>query len=152
MRPVMTVMGSLILAGNLLLAVPVRQSTVVLRSAEQSEQEVRRDIAQALVDKGIEATSASMMVAEHFGDFEQNLAVAFSHLQILFPELERKAILSDMAERVLRKEPFAFDDYDRLVAMLHRLSGIALSPSHFSRARQCVLLNRNLFRSQPLRG
>ena len=105
MRPMMTVMGSLILAGNLLLAVPVRQSTVVLRSAEQSEQEVRRDIAQALVDKGIEATSASMMVAEHFGDFEQNLAVAFSHLQILFPELERKAILSDMAERVLRKSP-----------------------------------------------
>jgi hypothetical protein len=147
MRPVMTVMGSLILAGNLLLAVPVRQNTVVVRSAEQSEQEVRRGIAQALVDRGIEAATASWMVAEQYGHFERNLAVAFSHLQILFPELERTAILSDMADRVLRGEPFAFNDYDRLVAMLHRLTGVNLSSSQLARARQCVLLNRNLFRS-----
>jgi hypothetical protein len=147
MRPVMTVMGSLILAGNLLLAVPVRQSTVVVRNAEQSEQEVRKGVAQALVDKGIESASAAQMVTEQYGHYERNLAVGYAHMRILFPELEREAILSDMAERALRQEAFAFDDYDQVVSMLYRLKGISLSPSHYERARQCVLLNRNLFRS-----
>jgi len=144
MRPVMIAMGSLILAGNLLLAFPVRQNTLAVRSAEQSEQEVRKGVMQALEDRGLETASAQQLVEEQYGAFDARLGVALAHLQILFPELERGTILKDMADRVLRREPIAFDDYDRLVGMLHRLKGPNLSPAHYARAHQCVLLNRHL--------
>jgi len=144
MRPVMTVIGSLILAGNLLLAVPVRQNTVVVRNAEQSEQELRKEMTRMLEARGIEGPSASHLVAEHTGMQNKSLVRAFTHMRLLFPELKHEMILADMAERILRQEPLAFDDYDRLIAMLHRLKGVKLTASDYERSRQCVLLNRYL--------
>ena len=147
MRPVMTVMGSLLLAGNLLLAVPVRPNNLVVRNAEQAEQEVRSGIAEVLMQKGLEAASATQLVTQRFGQYDRKLAQAFTHLHLLFPELKRETLLAYMAERILHNEPFAFDDYDHLVAMLHRIEGVDLTPVHYERLRQCALLNRSLFRS-----
>ena len=130
MRPVMTVMGSLILAGNLLLAVPVRQNTLLIRNAEQSERDLRGGVAEALVNRGIEAASASHLVTERYGRYDRKLAQAFMHLSLLFPELKRETILAYMADRILHDEAFAFDNYDHLVAMLHRLRGVDLTPAH----------------------
>lgn len=148
MRPVMVLMGSLLIAGNLLLAVPVRPNTLLLRSAGQTGQEVRSGIADILVQKGMEPASASHLVAERFGRDDGKIAQAFSHIALLFPELKREAVLGHMAERILHNDAFAFDDYDHLVAMLHRLEGINLSASHYTRLEQCTLLNRALF-SKP---
>jgi hypothetical protein len=147
MRPVMTVMGSLLLAGNLLLALPVRPNTLLVRNAEQAEQEVRSGIADILTQKGMEAASAAHLVTERYGRYDRKLAQAFTHLQLLFPELKRETLLAYMAERILHNEAFAFDDYDHLVAMLHRLEGVDLSAAHYDRVRQCALLNRSLFRA-----
>lgn len=147
MRPVMTVMGSLLLAGNLLLALPVRPNTMVVRNAEQAEQEVRSGIADILVQKGMERASAAHLVTERYGRYASKLAQAFTHLRLLFPELDRNALLAYMAERILHNEAFAFDDYDHLVAMMQRLDGVNLSAAQYDRLRQCVLLNRSLFRS-----
>ncbi len=143
MRPVMTVMGSLILAGNLLLAMPVRPSMVVVRSAEQSEHEVRKGVAAALEAKGIESDSARRIVAERYDASGDGLALSYAHFRMLFPEYTGDAVLAEMARRTLHGEPLPFADYDRLVAMLYRLDGVALTPSHFERARHCVLLNRH---------
>ncbi|UFS61964.1 hypothetical protein LOH54_09915 [Sulfurimonas sp. HSL-3221] len=146
MRPVMTVMGSLILAGNLLLAVPLRPNAVTVRNAEQSEHEVRKAVAEALVAKGLEAQSAQQIVAERFAPESGSFAVVYAHFRMLFPEYSSDAVLSEMARRVLHGERLTFDDYDQLVGMLHRLEGVALTPSHYERARHCALLNR--YRSQ----
>ncbi|MHC3995354.1 hypothetical protein ACXWTF_11040 [Thiomicrolovo sp. ZZH C-3] len=142
MRPVMTVMGSLILAGNLLLAVPVRPSAVNVRSAEQSEHEVRKAVVAALEAKGLEPQSAQQIVAERFAPEGGSFAIVYTHFCMLFPEYSGDALLSEMARRVLHGERLNFDDYDQLIGMLHRLEGVALTPSHYERARHCALLNR----------
>ncbi|WP_345987377.1 hypothetical protein WCX18_09645 [Sulfurimonas sp. HSL1-2] len=144
MRPVMTVMGSLILAGNLLLAVPLRPSAVTVRSAEQSEHEVRKAVAEALVARGLEAGSAQQIVAEYFAPQGSGLAVSYAHFRMLFPEYASDAVLAEMARRVLHGEGLAFNDYDQLIGMLHRLEGVALTPSHYERARHCALMSRYL--------
>ena len=144
MKPVITVMGSLLLAGNLLLAVPLRQNTLAVRTAEQSDREMRKVMAEHLIDRGLEAPTADHLVAEHFGTQGQALSQALLHIAILFPEVKREAIVKDIATRILYRETIALADYDYLVGMLSRLNGVALSASHYERIRQCVLLNRNL--------
>jgi len=143
MRPVMTVMGSLMLAGNLLLAVPLRPNAVIVRTAEQSEQEVRKGVVEALEAKGLESTSARRIVAEQYDALGNGLALSFAHFRMLFPEYSHHAVLAEMARHALYGQNRVFDDYDHLIAMLHRLEGIALTPSHYTRARHCVLLNRH---------
>lgn len=144
MRPMMTVMGSLLLAGNLLLAVPVRQNSVVLRSAEQSEREIRTALTTQLAQRGLDTNTARHLVAEYFGDKGTQLAAQVMQLSILFPELNQTDIINDIASQILRRQAVALDDYDYLVGMLSRLEGIRLTTSHYDRIRQCVLLNRAL--------
>jgi hypothetical protein len=148
MRPVMIAMGSLLLAGNLLFAVPVRQNTVQLRNAEQADLEIRRGVEEALESRGVETEEVQRMVSEHFGSAGTKHAHGFAHFTLLFPDIRHSAVVSYVAERVLRKEAFAFDNYDHLVAMLQRISGPSLASSHYDRLRHCVLLNRSLIRSQ----
>lgn len=144
MKPVMTVMGSLLLAGNLLLAVPLRQNNMVVRSAEQSEREIRSVLIRHLTQRGIEAASAEHLVTEHFGHDGAVLAGSVMHVAMLFPEVKREAILQDIATQVLHRQVVALDDYDYLVGMLSRLEGVTLSASQYARIRQGVLLNRAL--------
>jgi len=99
----MIMMGSLLLAGNLLLAVPVRQNTLFIRNAEQANQEVRKGIEEMLVQKGLEPAKAHLMVAERYGESDRNLAQSFTHLSMLFPELQHEKALAYMAERILHR-------------------------------------------------
>jgi len=145
----MVMMGSLLLAGNLLLAVPIRQNTLFVRNAEQADLEVRRGLEEQLVQKGLEAERAQFMVADRFGESDRNLAQAFTHFSMLFPEVGHDKVLAYVAERILRQEAFSFENYDHLVAMFHRIEGLNLTPSHYERLRHCALLNRSLLRSQP---
>ena len=148
MRPVMIAMGSLLLAGNLLFAIPLRQNTVLIRNAEQSDQEIRKGIEAALERRGMEPTVVQRMVSEHYGASNTKLTQEFAHFALLFPEVKQDAVVAYVADRVLRRESFAFDNYDHLVAMMHTLVGLHATPSHYDRLRHCVLLNRSLFRSQ----
>lgn len=141
-------MGSLLLAGNLLLAVPVRQNSVVIRSAEQSEREIRAALTTQLTQRGLEMKTARHFVAEYFGNDGTQLAAQLMQLSMLFPELKRTDIISDIASQVLHRQTVALDDYDCLVGMMSRLEGVRLSKSHYDRIRQCVLLNRTV---QPRR-
>jgi hypothetical protein len=137
-------MGSLLLAGNLLLAVPLRQNNVVVRSAEQSEREMRSVLIRHLTERGLESASAEHLVTEHFGQDGAALAAGVMYLAMLFPEVKREAILQDIATQVLQGQTVALDDYDYLVGMLSRLEGLPLSVSHYARIRQGVLLNRTM--------
>lgn len=147
MRPIITVVGSLLLAGNLLLAVPLRQNTLAIRTAEQTDRQMRKAIIEHLVDRGLEVSTAEHLVTEHFGAQGEAFSQALLHIAILFPEVKREAIVKDVATRILHRETIALADYDYLVGMLSRLNGVALPASHYDRIRECVLLNRTLFRS-----
>ena len=144
MRPVMIAMGSLILAGNLLLAVPLRQNAVTLRSAEQAERDVRKAVIEHLEARGLEPASAQELAAQHEERWGRKTLQGLTHFQLLFPEVKRHALVKELALQLLRRETFAFDDYDHLAGMLHRLKGVNLGASDYHRLRQCVLLNRSV--------
>ena len=83
MRPVMIAMGSLILAGNLLLAVPLRQNAVTLRSAEQAERDVRKAVIEHLEARGLEPASAQELAAQHEERWGRKTLQGLTHFQLL---------------------------------------------------------------------
>ena len=144
MRPIATLMGSLLLAGNLLLALPVRQNVLVVRNAEQAEREIRREMSAYLVSRGLEPESALRTVERHFDAGAKQAAVHVHFFTAIFPEVSREALLRYGAQRALRGETFDLRSYDHMTAMLQQLLGPALSDSLRRRIGQCVMLNRSI--------
>ena len=107
MRPIMTVVGTLLLAGNLVLAMPVRQSVSVVRSGEQADREIRSELARLLAERGIDPLSAQQLLNTHYADDSGSLASELFHLQAFFPEIGRSRLLGYVAERVLHGEAFS---------------------------------------------
>lgn len=142
MQPILSMLSGVLLAGNLLLAVPVRQDTSVLGNAEQTEREIRKVLIEYLTDRGLEAQSARNLVSDYFGSNGTAMAQSVMHLMLFFPELHREEIVKEFAKQVLHRERIALDDYDYLVGLISRLAGVSLSTSHYERIRQCALLNR----------
>ncbi|GEM_PF-6672196 len=144
MRPMMTLMGSLLLAGNLILGMPLRANVTIVRSGEQAEREIRREMAEILVDRGLEPAAAREAVMKHYGAAASNLALQIHHAAALFPEIGRQAIVRYTAEQALRSQAFDLRSYDHIIAMLQKLHAPVLNGSQHSRAMHCALLNRSV--------
>lgn len=138
MPQVINIMGVLLLAGNLLIAVPEGQSVLVLRSVEQSEQSLRKALVTRLEARGIESEAASQIIGDVVGPNLEMTSRALMNMAILFPEVRRSDLLDHIATAALRRERFSFDDYDTMVALLQRLKGGTLEASEYTRLSQIV--------------
>jgi len=138
MRPILTLMGGLLLAGNLVFAAAPRPTVTQVRNEEQAEREVRRQMAMRLVERGLEPAAAHAAVMH----LSERLALHLFHFSVLFPEIDRQALLAHGADAALRGERFDLRSYDRVVSVLQRLHGPVLPDSMHVRAAHCVLMNR----------
>ncbi len=144
MRPIATLMGSLILAGNLLMAMPPRPNVTVVRSAEQAEREIRKEMASSLVEQGIEPLAAAAAVSKYFKTASKRTAVHVHVFNSLFPEVGHRALIHYGAKRALRSEVFDLRSYDHLIAMLQHRFGPVLPAGVYERAAHCAILNRTV--------
>lgn len=142
MRPIMTVVGTLLLAGNLVLAMPVRQTVTVVRSGEQADREIRSEMARLLTERGIDSAAAQQILNAHYATESGRLAFELFQLQTFFPEIGRHRLLGYIAERALHGETFSLRSYDHILGMLQRLHSPQLTSSLQTRAMHCSLLNR----------
>ncbi len=143
MRPMMMLMGGLLLAGNLVLAMPLRVAANTFRSSEQAEREVRERMAEHLCERGIEPVAAREIVARATGKHPERFVRQVHHFAALFPEIGREKLLAYGASEALRGRSVDLGSYDAVVSALQRLlPSPALDRYERERAVHCVMMNR----------
>lgn len=147
MRTVLGFMGTLILAGNVLLGEPIRVMPEHFRTAEMSEQEIRRELAVSLQARGIDAEASSHLVTEHVASGGPDFVPELMRFTLFFPEIDRQSVIEDMADHALMRRPVHLTEYDHVIARLHDYKGWKLESHDFRRAAEYVLMNRTFSKS-----
>lgn len=142
MRPVMMIFGTLLLAGNLVLAMPVRSTLTAVKSAEEVSRETRRIMTEVLTERGLERDAAAEIIDAAYGSME-HVSQQIHHFLMLFPEIREDDLMALAAERALRGRTLALHDYDDTIGIIQALHTPLLSESLQSRAVHSVMLNRS---------
>lgn len=142
MRTVIGFMGTLILAGNVLLAEPIRGVPERLETPEMTEQSLRREVALSLQTRGIDSEASRHLVTEHMASGGPDFVAELMRFTLFFPEIGRQKLINDMADHALRRRPVHLTDYDHVIARLHDYKGVKLESHDYRRAAKYVLLNR----------
>lgn len=141
MRPIMMIVGTLILAGNLAMAIPVRPTVTSVKSVEQASRELLRKMVNVLKDRGLDDEAALQIIEASYGGKMHGFQ-SFHRVFALFPEIRSDAVIAYAAQRALHGSPLRLNEYDDVIGMLNSLHSLYLPQTLRSRAVQCVMLNR----------